>query len=211
MLSDATARSSATLQVAVREMRLIFERILLAAGVPEGLVPAVRECAVASAAVGLGGFEMLCEEHERIGAESKRALQLDQTGTTTTLDAQGQHAWLVAPAALDIAVDIAAIAGAGHLELRNVRCARELGVMEGLAHRHGARATVTAGTDHATVSLTIHRPPQSLQTWDPVLHRAVHSGVAVDSDLWWELHRMSARALAPDSVASRRHAGPVIV
>ena len=43
----------------VREARMIVERILLAAGIPDGFVPAVRDAVVYAQAMGLNGLEIL--------------------------------------------------------------------------------------------------------------------------------------------------------
>ena len=46
---------------------------------------------------------------------------------------------------------------------------------------------------------------------EPLLWDLLQNGVSIDADLWWRVYAVAQKALAPDSVVSRRHAGPVIV
>lgn len=222
-------RDGQALRISVREARLTLDRIFLAAGVPDGLVPAVRDHALASAALGLGGWEMVRDCHAAIGAgDAARITATDERGTA--IDARGLHAWLAGATILDVCVAAAQASGPGTVSVRNVAAPQELAVLGTLAHRHGARVAIRARSVHERVArqrngnirrndaaddvildVTIACSPQTRAEWDPVLHRALHQGLEVDAALWWQLHRLSNRALSPDTVESRRHAGPVIV
>lgn len=201
-----------TLLISVREARLTLDRIFLAAGVPDGLVPSVRECALVSAALGLGGFAMVMAQHAAIGARCADAEPLCVVGNDDplTIDCRGRHAWLIGATTLDVAL-AEAQGGGGHVTLHDVGCGEELAVLTALARRHGARADVhVTGTD-ATLAVSLQTAPRTLAEWDPVLERALHDGLTCDAALWWQLHDLSNRALSPDTVESRRHAGPIIV
>ena len=78
-MSASTASERPMLRVSVREARLTLDRIFLAAGVHDGLVPAVRDHAHASACVDLGGWPMVRDRHAVIGAaEAARITALVQ-------------------------------------------------------------------------------------------------------------------------------------
>lgn len=218
-----------TLRISVREARLTLDRIFLAANVHDGLVPAVRDHALASAALGLGGCRMVRDRNAAIGAGDPSRIRMTTDERGPCIDAFGAHAWLVGATILDLCVDAAQLTGRATLRVRNVADPAELAVLAALAHRHGARVAVCggdrakdgangarsdAGRDASAdviIDVTIADSPHTSAEWDPVLYRALHAGLEVDAGLWWELHRLSNRALSPDTIASRRHAGPVIV
>jgi len=219
-----------TLRISVREARLTLDRIFLAAGVHDGLVPAVRDHALASAAFGLGGWPMVRDRNGAIGAGDPSRMTITTEERGACIDAGGAHAWLAGATILDLCVDAAQPSGRATLRVRNVGDPAELAVLAALAYRHGARVAVcrsddvndgATGTrsdagrdvaaDHVTIDVTIADSPRTSAEWDPVLYRAVHAGLDVDAGLWWQLHHLSNRALSPDTVESRRHAGPVIV
>jgi hypothetical protein len=226
-----------TIQVSVRESRLCVDRILLVAGIPSGYVAAVRECVLLSQALRLGGFAYLLAHHGELQMASLEDIRIvDQPDGSLEVDAAGTHAWLLAPAVTDLAVDIARKAGRAELRLRRVRQAIELNTVAALATRHGASAELRVhqhrdaghahvedldmghrdqGTDrdaHGATLAMINAPrPRTAEQWDPLLFAALRDGFAVAEPLWCAVHALSNAALAPDSVVSRRHAGPVIL
>jgi len=214
-VTEWTDSRGPTLRVSVREVRLTLDRIFLAADVHDGLVPAVRDHALASAALGLGGWLMVRDRNAAIGAgdASRIGVRTDERGTC--IDADGLHAWLAGATILDLCVDAAQPSGRATVRVRNVADPAELAVLAALAHRHGARVAIRArdddGDDELVIDVTITDSPRTPAEWDPVLQRALHEGLEVDAGLWWDLHHLSNRALSPDTVESRRHAGPVIV
>jgi len=213
-VTRSIASQAQTLLISVREARLTLDRIFLAADVHEGLVPAVRDHALASAALGLGGWPMVRDRNAAIGAgdASRIGVTTDERGAC--IDARGLHAWLAGATILDLCIDAAQPGGRATVRVRDVADRAELAVLAALAHRHGARVAIRGsddGADAVTIDVTIVDSPRAHGEWDPVLHRALHDGLEVDAGLWWELHHLSNRALSPDTVESRRHAGPIIV
>src|SRR6185295_3983903 len=83
----------------------------------------------------------------------------------------------------------------------------ELQIAAALAKRYGARGEVS-GT-----LVTMHNAslPRTAAQWDPLLDAAMRNGYDVEEGLWRAVHALSNGALAPDSPASRRHAGPVVL
>lgn len=187
----------ATMALSVRETRMIVERILLAAGIPEGSVPAVRDVVLYAEAMGLDGLSVLRRDIAAFrSADLTRVALVDGV-----LDAGGQHAFVVAPALLDLALATARSGAGKGMAVRNVAAAEDLRVVEGLAGRQGARVRV----DGLQVTVT------GDAAGDAVLDRALRDGMPVPRALWEELYDWSHAALTPDSIESRRHAGPVMV
>jgi hypothetical protein len=201
------------LRVSVRELRMTLERIFLWAGVPDGLVGSVREHALMSAALGLGGLSMVLDDHAAIATSAKHpARLLDERSDCTVIDANGQHLWCIGATLLDLAIDAAGTATA-RIEAINVGAGEEAGVLAALAHRQAARVRIRRdpGAAAVTLEVTTTPPPCTLAGWDPVLHRVLREGLPVAATSWWTLHELSYRALSPDTIDSRRHAGPIFV
>jgi hypothetical protein len=197
-----------TLHVAVREARLCIGRILLTCGLPSGAVHGVQECVLLSQSLGLGGFRALIENPGDLDWSCYGSVKLtDRADGTLAVDGGGIHAWLLLPTVTDLAVDLARRNGNARVEVSNVAEPAELAVAGALAKRYGARGGVS-GT-----LITMHNAsrPRTAAQWDPLLDAAMRDGYDVEEGLWRAVHALSNRALAPDSPASRRHAGPVVL
>lgn len=190
--------------MSVREARMFVGRILLTCGVPSGAVHGVQECILMSQALGLGGFALLLKEYGALHWSRYRNLRLKDEDV---LDGGGLHSWLALPSIMDLAVDRARRLGGSALRLENFGAARELAVAPALAKRYGAVAEVS-GT-----LLTVRNAsrPVTAEQWDPLLLAALRDGYESDEATWKAMHALGNRALAPDSVVSRRHAGPVVL
>jgi hypothetical protein len=193
--------------LSVRETRMIVERILLTLNLPAGFVPAVGNCILYSQALLRGGLAHLQETMNTIAAARLSEIRLIDDRSGLVLDGGGNHAWLVMHDALDLALAEHRLGGKGALEITNVSAGSELFVIEGLAERHRARAKIQATTSGAHVGIVADRLPGE----DAVMWRALRDGFAVSSELWRSLYERSGEALTPDSIESRRHAGPVMV
>lgn len=191
-----------TMQLSVREVRMIVERILLAAQVPQGFIPDVRDAVMYSHAMGLGGLSLF---HQRFVAAPSGPLS-PLTIDGDALDGGGNHGWVVAPSAIDFAV-ASHRNGGGTLTIRNVRDVAELKLLEGFAGRYGASAQVTLKDDDSAIVYVTGDG----EGRDSVLENVLATGMPVPRALWQELYAVSHKALAKDSAVSRRHAGPVMV
>ena len=196
--------TDAGVTLSVRETRMIVERILLTTGLPPGFVPAVGNCILYSQALRLGGLAAFADSIGAIAAARLTEMRLADDGA---FDGGGNHAWLVAHDALDLALADRRSGGSGVLDLRNVRATDELRVIEGLAERQRARAEVQATATGARLRIVADRLPGE----DAVMWAALRDGFAVPRALWRALYVRSGEALTPDSIESRRHAGPVMV
>jgi hypothetical protein len=200
--------------LSVREVRMITERLLLVAGLPDGLVPAVRDCVLYSQAMGLGGLAALERDFDLLKEARPAALtSVSMASGLCEVDARGQHAWIAAPAVLDLALASARRGGRGDIVVRRVKAADELNVIAGLAGRYGAAVEVdlhnneSAGDTRVRIRVTADK----LAGPDRVLEQALLTGMPVARALWERLYGWSHDALTPDSIESRRHAGPVRV
>lgn len=187
----------------VREARLFVGRILLSCGLPPGVVHGVQECVLLSQSLGLGGFRLLLEKHAELVWSAYTSVKV----TGEKVDGGGIHAWLLLPTLTDLAVDLARRNGSARISVTNVAAPRELQVACALAKRYGARGEIS-GT---LLTMTNASRPVSAEQWDPLLDAAMKRGYEVEESTLRGLHALSNRALAPDSVVSRRHAGPVVL
>jgi hypothetical protein len=193
---------SDTMQLAVREVRMIVERILLAARLTQGFIPDVRDAVMYSHAMGLGGLSLFQQRFVAAPSPSLASMMLDGE----TLDGGGNHAWMAAPSAIDFAIASHRTNG-GALTVRNVSDIAELKLLEGFAGRYGAAAQVTVkDRNTATVRVTADGNAR-----DAILEQTLATSLPVPRGLWQELYAFSHKALAKDSPVSRRHAGPVMV
>ncbi len=195
-----------TLVLSLRESRLILERLVQAAGVPPGLLPAVRDCALASAALPGPGFAGIAAQIERLRRSRVQPLTVLAEAPDLVVGAAGQHAWLVADALLDLAVERQRCGGDGAVVAAEVAAPEELRVVAALAERYGLDAEAEA--EGARTRLRVHPRPAAAPT---LLDHIRRSGIATTGAVWWPLYHASHAALAPDSFESRRHAGTVRV
>ncbi|MDX0850311.1 hypothetical protein GOD74_18070 [Sinorhizobium medicae] len=208
-MSSCQSNLPSTLTVSLREMRMVFERLVQVARVDAGLVPSLRDCALYSAALGLGGFARLLHNLEAVRSANPHVLSLTADGERLIVDCGGQHAWIAADAVLDLATERLRTQGAGTITVRTATEVDELRVVEALAQRFGLNAAVVI--DGTTGSAEIVVAPAAKEMHPTILERIRRDGLTVDATLWWQLFHQSAEALAPDSYVSRRHAGPIIV
>lgn len=214
-----------------REIRLVVERLLLLTPLPRGLIPAVRDVAFYSAIAGLGGMPLLLERLENLKRADPAALRITEPEPGRfDVDCQGQHAWVALPSLLDLAAEAAELHGSGVVTVTGIQDPQELLAAAALGRRQGVLAFCAIGAAQvaapcadgvapgwlrgAQAPATIFAAPMRSQPSgivDPLLARALRDGLPVSADLWWRAHHLSNTALAPDSVESRRHAGPIIV
>jgi len=205
---NAHTYASEEVTLSVRETRMILERILLTTGLPDGFVPAVGNSILYSQAAKLGGlaaFEADVDALSKAKLPTVSILGEDPEGIY--VDANGNHAWLVSNDALDLVLARYRTGKSGDLEIRNALVPFELRVMEALAYRHGARVKVTVSADGGTLQVLA----DGLSEPDAVMDEALRHGFPVPQWLWRSLYDRSGQALTPDSIESRRHAGPVMV
>lgn len=197
---------SDTLILSVRELRLILERLVQAAGTPGGLLHSVRDCAFYSAVLPGPGLAGIAQQIEHLRASRIAPLDDVGSGETLTIDCVGQHAWTVAETLLDLAAERFRLTGKGAVLALNLTEAAELRVVCGLAERFGLTADIEPKGDGVQISVAA-RPSAMRSTIDMVRR----DGFAAAASSWWPLYHASHDALMPDSFESRRHAGTVRV
>ncbi len=220
---------SETVTLLPREVRLVVERLLLLTSLPSGLIPAVRDVVLYSAIGGLGGLPMILDRLETLKSADPRAIRVAEPEPGHfEVQGGGQHAWVVLPSLLDLAAEGVALHGSAIVTVRDVLDPGELLAAAGLGRRQGILAFGAIGAAQvagpcaesaparlrgaqAAATLFAAPAPAPARLVDPLLDRALREGLAVPAELWWRAHHLSNTALAPDTVESRRHAGPLIV
>lgn len=221
-----------TVTLLPREIRLVVERILLLTPLPHGFIPAVRDVVLYSAVAGRGGMPLLLERLDLLKRADPRALRVAEPEPGRfEVACGGQHAWVALPSLLDLAAEAVALHGSALVTATDVEDPEELLVAAALGRRQGMLAFGVVGAAQlaapcadgdapgyprcARASATLFAAPMRERVGrgdvDPLMARALREGLAVPADLWWRAHHLSNTALAPDTVESRRHAGPVIV
>jgi hypothetical protein len=205
------APTDATLQLMPREMRMMSERVFSLSGQPKGFFLMVQDVVMYSQKLGLGGFALLEQRWASLkSADPARVSITSEAGDTLTLDAKGEPAWFIIPTVIDLLGELAARHGCGHVTVINAADAAELRVAADLAARSGLAATFEDGAPPVLTATSFARKGKVAED-EPLLWDLLQNGVSLDADLWWRIYAIAQTALAPDSVVSRRHAGPVIV
>lgn len=195
------------MRATLRECRMVVERLCQSIGVKDGILRSVTDCGVFSAALGLSGFAGLERQLELLRNIAVENISASEEGGLVAFDAAGEHAWVVAEPALDLAVAAFRLTGRGALSVANVAEPRELAVLRAFAEKHGLRAEVElAGGGRVDVNFADR--PLGAPT---VLDGIVRNGIAVSRELWFRLFHRSHDALAADTVISRTHTGSIIV
>lgn len=206
-----TAFTDTTLRIMPREMRMMAERILSLTSLPKGFVLAETDIVMLSQGLGLGGFSLLENRFEDLKQADPAAVSIvSEDGAALQLDAAGQHTWVVIPTLLDLAGELVARFSSARIGLHNVMDEAELQV----AVEYGRRRGLRLGLDtEDPKSVTAARLPLTGEPAvdEPVLWNLLTEGTPVAAELWWRVYGRAQAALAPDSVVSRRHAGPLIV
>jgi hypothetical protein len=185
---------------------MVVERLSQSIGIPDGLLRPVTDCGVYSAALGLAGFAGLERQLQLLENIRPENASADDHVEPILFDAAGQHAWIVAESALDLAVAAYRLTGRGAVAIANANERAELGVLNALAEKHGLKADVT--TDGGRVLARLSSRAAATPT---ALDKIVREGIAVPRELWFRLFHRSHDALAPDTVVSRTHTGSIIV
>lgn len=191
-----------TLRVMPREMRMMSERILSLTALPKGFALMITDVVMYSQAMGLGGFPLLETRLPDLLSADPAALSLTgAVGAEMTLNAGGQHGWIVVPSVLDLLELALKDHDGARIEVKGAMDPAELAIAEGLGLRRGLEIRLT-GT---VLSARMGTPA------DPVLDRVLADGTRIEAAQWWRIYELAQTALTPDSIVSRRHAGVNIV
>lgn len=205
------APTDLTLRIMPREMRMMTERVFSLSGQPKGFFLMLQDVVMYSQKLGLGGFALLETRWESLKkADPSRFSIVHEAGDTLTLDAGGQPAWFVIPTVIDLLGELTARHGRASVTVSNVIDPAELRLAADLAARGGLSVTFTEGAQ-PILAATAVAASGDVSKDEPLLWDLLQNGVAIDADLWWRIYAIAQKALAPDSVVSRRHAGPIIV
>lgn len=205
---SATCQTEGSRQVTLlpREVRLVVERILLLTTLPAGMVPAVRDVILYSAAMGHAGLPALLRDLDSLRAANPAAIRVKtEAPGKASMDTANQHAWIALPLALDALAEMVTVHGSGSLKVSHALQPEEFSTASPLGARLGMKVLALGHGSEITLSA------KASDEADAVLPLALREGILAEADLWWKLHHLSNTSLSPDTPESRRHAGPVIV
>lgn len=199
------------LRLMPREMRMMTERVFSLSGQPKGFFLMIQDVVMISQKLGLGGFALLEQRSPSLrGADPSRVAIVSEAGDRLTLDGAGEHAWFILPTVVDLLGELAHRHGRAEVTVANVVDPTELKVVEAMAARTGLSVSFADGPK-PMLTATVKAMTGDLRTDEPLLWDLLDNGLMLDSELWWRVYSLAQTALAPDSVVSRRHAGPIIV
>ena len=208
MTTPQTAQQA--LCIMPREMRMMTERILSLTSLPKGFFLAVQDVAMFSQKLGLGGFALLEQRFDGLkDADPAHIRIIEEAGPKLRLDAGGQHAWFVAPSLVDLLGELVGRFGTAEVVVIDSIDPDELAVAAPLAARAGLKVELALGEARLTASAAPLTGDVSHD--EPLLWDLLQHGARIEAELWWRIYHLAQKALAPDSIVSRRHAGPMIV
>ncbi|TWG90512.1 hypothetical protein L598_006800000060 [Mesorhizobium sp. J18] len=208
-MSEAEAMEM--LRIMPREMRLMTERIFSLTGLPKSFLPAIQDTVMYSQKLGLGGFALLEQRFERLKeADPARVSIREEEGERLILDGGGQHAWFVMPSLLDLIGELVGRFGMARISVVDVMDPTELRIATALGARVGLSISFTGAEAPHFTALQVPVIGE-LRRDEPLLWELFMNGSRIEAGLWWRIYHLAKKALTPDSVVSRRHAGPLIV
>jgi hypothetical protein len=204
-----------------RELRLVVERILLQTSISAGMVPAVRDVILYSAAAKLGGLPALRADFALLSDANSGAIAVEDLAPgRIAIQGAGQHAWTILPLALDLLTEMVSTGGSGMLTISGASRTEEFATACAMGGRLGLSIfLVTQGACTGPAAAGLSQQPAAEVTLlaapggteDAMLAHALRDGITAAPALWWDLHHLSNTSLSADTPESRRHAGPVIV
>lgn len=200
--------TNATMRVMPREIRLMAERILSLTSLPKGFFLTVGDMPMYSQKLRLGGLSLFEQRFESFcAADPARIAIAVESGERMVIDAAGQHAWFVIPSVIDLLGELVNRFGMAEITVAGANDPDELLLAASLGGRCGLAISVSGNVLTAVPATVTGEVGKD----DPVLWALLQDGADVPVDLWWRIYHLAKKALATDSIVSRRHAGPMIV
>ncbi|MCU1518934.1 MAG: hypothetical protein JWQ75_3655 [Pseudarthrobacter sp.] len=187
--------------MSVRECRLILERLLVAAGLGPGEVPAARDALLAAEIHGLGLLEYIHAEPLTIPAQP---VTYTETGSEIFVDGAGRLAALLIPALRDIILE----RGTVRILIRNVDAPQLIGALESVPELDSSRLTVdVTSAESAAIAASPGDSAQQRDAREQRITNAHLNGLPVPGVVWLDLYQRSNAALHTESAKTRSHAG----
>lgn len=187
--------------MSVRECRLILERLLVAAGLAPGEVPAARDALLAAEIHGLGLLEYI---HAQPLTIPPQPVSFDETGTTVSVDGAGRLSALLLPALRDLILE----RGTVKILVRNVTAPRLLQALESVPELDSTHIRVNVTSpESATLEAAPGDAAQQQAAREQRITNARLNGLTVPGTVWLDLYQRSNAALHTESARTRRHAG----
>lgn len=198
-----TGTATSTVNVSLRECRLVTGRVLRALGVPRGAVPAARDTTVVAESLGLDALRRLYDDADTLRATAGLRSHRRTEGPDTVVDARGRHALVASPDLLDLAVALTHRHVKARITVTDVARPELLDVLPVQAAEFGVSLSIDRGGHVLDCAPLPDQAPTSVSSLDHVLRH----GLDVSADLWWSLFHLGNEALTPDSDLSRQHTG----
>ncbi|MFI5662883.1 hypothetical protein [Streptomyces sp. NPDC051684] len=201
-----TRTATSSVNISLRECRLVTGRVLRALGVPRGAVPAARDTTVVAESLELDALRRLYEDADMLRTTAGLRSRRRAKGPDTLVDARGRHALVASPDLLDLAVALTHRHVQARITVTDVVRPELLDALPVQAADFGVALTVGGGSpgERTLDCVPLQDPPPA--TMPPVDHVLRH-GLDVSADLWWSLFHLGNEALTPDSDLSRQHTG----
>lgn len=190
--------------MSVRECRLILERLLVAAGLAPGEVPAAGDALLAAEIHGLRLLEYLHTEPLTIPTQ---AVSYNESTSTVSVDGAGRLAALLLPALRDIILEH----GTVQIPVRNVTAPQLLQAIESVPELDSSKIRIDLS---APESVVVEASPadaaqaaQQQASRQQRITNAHRNGLPVPGIVWLDLYQRSNAALHTESAQTRRHAG----
>jgi hypothetical protein len=187
--------------MSVRECRLILERLLIAAGLGSGEVPAARDALLAAEIHGLGLLEYI---HSRPLTIPNQPVRYQETDSTVFVDGAGHLAALLLPALRDIILE----RGDVQIVVSNTEAPHLFQALESVPELDGSSISVDV---HSNGSATLTASPsvsaQRQIARGECITNAHRNGLPVPGIVWLDLYQRSNAALHSESARTRHHAG----
>jgi len=204
----SSSPASPSLRIMPREMRMMSERILSQTRLPSGFALTITDLPMYSHIMGFGGLEHLLDRFEQLKVADPCNIAIsEESGDGMTVDCGGEHAWIVIPVLIDLLREQVVRKGSARIAITRVQDAAELALAEGFGKRFGLDVSFFGTAGPVLEARSLGQGNRK----DTVLWSALENGAAVSASLWWRFYDLAKKALATDTVVSRRHAGPVMV
>ena len=186
-----------------REMSLITERLLMAAGCPQGSWPGARDYVLETVAVaGVEAFDVF--EEALIARDAQTEWNRARLTNDDTLDCAGEPMILVGEITINAALAYFTDHSADEFLVTGLSTVDGHEGLQVRGRYHGFALTVQPNADEGTLRITAERCEADDQS---DLVQLLKHGVTVSGSQWWRLYQPSNYALSVDTDQSRLHTG----
>jgi len=227
-----TGDSAGNIGLTPRELRLVVERNLLVLGFQQSESAPVRDMMLEAQALGLPMLEVLDSDFDSLGVQEMPRLRISrEVGARAWVDGGGLLSLFLAPSVIDLGVALSSHHGWAAITIANVSHPEMMTAVTASVWRYGLAAVITVGGETSAsrhtgdtidmtgeVSVVFARNSHqvgpegraALAGGEAMLRAAVEQ-MPARADTYWRVYDRALLALAEDTDASSRHAGPTMI